>query len=73
MFEWQRHTHSQNDVPHYCDMLEFLDSWAQASEVSILPKKPFKNSIQTKGYHHTPSQCFHSQLVVTSQVATSIM
>ena len=48
MFEWQQHTHSQNDVPHYCDMLEFLDSCAQASEVSILPKKPFKNSVQTK-------------------------
>ena len=48
MFEWQRHTHSQNDLPHYCDMLEFLDSRAQASEVSILPKKLFKNSVQTK-------------------------
>lgn len=48
MFEWQQHTHSQNDVPHYSDMLEFLDSRSQASEVSILPKKPFRNSVQTK-------------------------
>ena len=47
MFEWQQHTHSQNDILHYSDMLKFLDSRAQASEVSILPK-PFKNSVQTK-------------------------
>ena len=69
MFEWQQHTHSQNDLPHYSDMLEFLDSRSQASEVSILPKKPFKKSVQTKSYHHTPSWCLHSQLIVTSRVA----
>ena len=68
MFEWQQHTHSQNDILHYSDMLKFLDSRAQASEVSILPK-PFKNSVPTKSYHHTPSWCLHFQLIVTSRVA----
>ena len=38
MFEWQRHTQSQNEVPHYCEMLEFLDHRAQASEMSAPTK-----------------------------------
>ena len=50
MFEWQRHTQSENEVPHFCKILEFLDHRAQASEMST----------STKGYtksdpHRKPS------------------
>ena len=36
MFEWQRHTQGQTEVPHYREILEFID---QASEISN-PLKP---------------------------------
>ena len=36
MFEWQRHSQNSRDVPHYQQLLEFLDLRAQASE--FLPK-----------------------------------
>ena len=34
MFEWQRHTQGQTEVPHYREILEFIDQRAQASEIS---------------------------------------
>lgn len=34
MFEWQRHSQSSANVPHYDDLLEFLSLRAQASEFS---------------------------------------
>uniref|UniRef100_A0A1X7UCC9 Uncharacterized protein n=1 Tax=Amphimedon queenslandica TaxID=400682 RepID=A0A1X7UCC9_AMPQE len=36
MFVWQRHCQSHVDVPHYYDILQFIDHRAQASE-SINP------------------------------------
>ncbi len=42
MFEWQRQSQSSTDVPHYKDILEFLDSLAQASEVSLPLKRQSK-------------------------------
>ena len=35
MFEWQKHSHTSSDVPHYCDLLEFVNLRAQASENSV--------------------------------------
>ena len=35
MFEWQKHSHDTTRVPHYQDLLEFLNVRAQASETSI--------------------------------------
>ncbi len=35
MFEWQRHSQSSHDVPHYKELLEFINLRAQASEVSM--------------------------------------
>lgn len=32
MFEWQRHTHTSIEVPHFADLLEFLNMRAQATE-----------------------------------------
>ena len=34
MFEWQKHSQESADVPHFNDILEFLNMRAQASEVS---------------------------------------
>ena len=48
MFEWQRHTQSQTEVPHYREMLEFLDRRAQASEI-LHPVKG--NLIEKSGLH----------------------
>ena len=32
MFEWQRHSQNQSDVPHYAEILEFINLRARASE-----------------------------------------
>lgn len=44
-FEWQRHSQSSTDVPHYKLLLEFINLRAQASEAAISDptKKPFKS------------------------------
>ena len=48
MFEWQRHTQSQTEVPHYREMLEFLDRRAQASEFSTPSKRQSKPDPSTR-------------------------
>ena len=35
MLEWQRCSQSSTDVPHYKDLLEFINLRAQASETSL--------------------------------------
>ena len=46
MFEWQRHSQESTDVPHYKELLDFINLRAQASE--SLPtssnKKPLSNN-----------------------------
>jgi len=52
MFEWQRHSQSSVDVPHYDDLLKFLNLRAQASESSASEtnRKTFRNDTsRTKG------------------------
>ena len=34
LFEWQKHSQSSTDVPHYKELLDFIDLRAQASETS---------------------------------------
>ena len=34
MFEWQRHSHSAADIPHYQELLDFVNLRAQAAEAS---------------------------------------
>lgn len=67
MFEWQKHSQDKmNDVPHYQDLLDFLDLRAQASETSLPPKsggrKPahpsrnipaFPTKVDPVNIHHT--------------------
>ncbi len=35
MFEWQKHTQASIEVPHYQELLDFINLCAQASEASI--------------------------------------
>ena len=51
MFEWQKHSQNSIAVPHYQDLLEFINLRAQASETSIadLAKKQMKHeSLSTR-------------------------
>ena len=34
LFEWQKHSQANMDIPHFHDLLDFIDLWAQASETS---------------------------------------
>ena len=45
MFEWQKHSQESVDVPHYNDLLDFINLRAQASESlsTSSSKKPFPN------------------------------
>ena len=65
MFEWQRHTQAQNEVPHYQEMLKFLDSRAQASEISTPPKK--KSDTPRKPWNPKPVNSFTANCDTTSQ------
>ena len=49
LFEWQKHSQSIiNEVPHYNDLLEFLNLRAQASE-ALSTSKPSKKQTSTPG------------------------
>ena len=39
LFEWQKHSQSSTDVPHYDELLSFIDLRAQASEASCSTRK----------------------------------
>eukprot|EP00731_Ephydatia_muelleri_P001304 Em0001g1304a len=51
-FEWQKHSQSEAKVPHYQDLLDFIDLRAQASEGSaiIAVKKPYHNFTSEKKF-----------------------
>ena len=49
MFEWQRYSQKELDVPHYQELLEFLDLRAQASETSIAEPRRSNRSNPPKG------------------------
>ena len=57
MFEWQRHTQKSVDVPHYDDLLEFINLRAQASEstVSDSNKKSGRNGGNSVRKNHIAS------------------
>lgn len=50
MFEWQKHSQSKIEIPHYDDLLEFIDLRAQASETSLPTsnKKHFRNDSSSR-------------------------
>ena len=39
LFEWQKHSQAKVDVPHYQELLDFIDLRAQASETSCATPK----------------------------------
>ena len=39
LFEWQKHSQAEADVPHYQELLDFIDLRAQASETSCATPK----------------------------------
>ena len=55
VFEWLRHSHDSKEVPHYQELLDFLDLRAQASET--IPKMDRKSSLppSRKPYPQRPA------------------
>ena len=49
MFEWQKHSQDTTNVPHYQDLLEFINLRAQASETSTSNIKKYSKG-EIKGY-----------------------
>ena len=65
MFEWQKHSQSSTTVPHYQELLEFINLRAQASETSVSEnRKSSKNEI--KRPHHVSSKPVASFATSTS-------
>ena len=48
MFEWQKHSQSTTAVPHYGELLEFINLRAQASETSITEQGKKSSQSDTK-------------------------
>ena len=70
MFEWQKHSQEQTDVPHYQDLLEFINLRAQASET--LPSE--QNRRFSRGDHNPTKKgmgIMVSKHVTSYSVATS--
>ena len=68
MFEWQKHSQDCVDVPHYQELLKFIDLRAQASESSVsdTSKKRPKTSNYLLGYLTNKSlRWLLTQLIVT--------
>ena len=52
LFEWQKHSQAKTEIPHYDDILEFIDLRAQASETSLpMHKKPLRNDASSCFLH----------------------
>lgn len=58
MFEWHKHTQTSTDVPHYLDLMEFINLHAQASETSTADRtrKPHKGELDPKVKSFVPSK-----------------
>jgi hypothetical protein len=46
MFEWQKFSQDTTDVPHYRDLLEFINLRAQASETSLPEQSKKRHELQ---------------------------
>ena len=65
MFEWQKHSQSSTEVPHYQDLLEFIDLRAQASETSTVE--------QAKGSSRTESSLPNKSTIPNRPQLTSFI
>ena len=59
MFEWQKHSQEKSEVPHYQDLLDFINLHAQASKTSLSDQKKHKGDTHTSKRSTTP---VHPQL-----------
>ncbi len=67
MFEWQKHTQDQVDIPHYDELLEFLNLRAQAAETTT----PYQTR-RPKDDHKLRGNTFRNKRVLSYTVATLI-
>ena len=51
MFEWQRHSNSSSAVPHYSDLLEFINLRARATEHSVNDSRRMQNEMKKPHKH----------------------
>jgi hypothetical protein len=65
MFEWQKHSQSSATVPHYQELLEFINLRAQTSETSV-PKNRKSTKNEIKRPHHMSSKPVASFATSTS-------
>ena len=67
IFEWQRASQDKADVPHYSDLLTFLDLRAQASEAQVADsgKKHNKHEFRKNGLHNKVAPSFQSSVKET--------
>ena len=56
IFEWQRHSQSMSDIPHYQEILDFIDLRTQASETSDHDKRPSARNSELKRPSNVPNK-----------------
>ncbi len=59
LFEWQKHSQTATNVPHYQELLDFIDMRAQALEVSCASHKTFKRPPSRVTSHATHATHSH--------------
>ena len=68
MFEWQKHSQETITVPHYNELLDFINLRAQTSELlPIALKESNPSSIKKKTFPHKPIASFAAN---TSDLST---
>lgn len=70
LFEWQKHSQEEAEVPEYRDLLDFIDLRAQASETRVMPRKPpfqYKKPISKTLSHATVAESYHGSCVVCKE------
>ena len=72
MFEWQKHSQAKTEVPHYQELLEFLNVRAQASETPNADNKRSRNDMTFGKKNHSNSKSVTSFTVSThDQIVSS--
>ena len=70
MFESQRHTQENLDVPHYAEILKFIDLRARASETAVC--KPPNRHLQLASKSNTPIRTTYVANAVTACMSCSV-
>ena len=70
MFEWQKHTQENSDVPHYSEILNFIDLRARASKKVVC--EPPKCHSQSASKSNTPIRTTYVVNAVTACMSCSV-